>query len=310
MFSKLISTEIVTHLPKNPRIVIAMSGGPDSVFLAEHLCHLLPAKDLAVAHFDHKLRADSKTDADFCAAWAYSKGIRFFTAAWKTPIASEEKARIARQKFLRKTGKAFSADAIAFGTHGDDVVETLLFHFLRGSGIFGLSGIQTFDSTTLFFRPLLAMRKAQILDFLTDQKIPFRIDSTNLENIFSRNFLRNEIIPVLAERFPGFQERLLRQSRIFRMAQEFIHEEAEKFLSAVPHTDGREWKLSRKSFATLQPILQNEVIRYFFSPHVPDYNQVDALKNFLLFAASGKKKYLHHLEFSVFADYFFVRREG
>ncbi len=304
----MLSARLAEHLPPDPRIVIALSGGPDSVFLAHHLLELLPKSALAIAHFDHRLRDASVSDAEFCRDFAAHHGVRYFEAVWQTPEQSEAKARAARMAFLQETADRFDADAIALGTHGDDEAETIFFNFLRGSGLAGLGGIKTFDPQTRLFRPLLQLCKQDILDFLADNAIEYRLDHTNFETTFDRNFLRNEIFPPLKARFGDFDERLRRQAAIFRMAATFVEQAAEAFLAKQIQAIPTEIRIARADFAALAPIVQMEVVRKLLSPSVLDADATVSWCDFLLTARSGKRKRVGTSEAEVFSEYFFLRQ--
>ncbi len=308
MSAKTLSAKLQRWLPPNPRIVIALSGGPDSVFLAEKLVRIIPNEHLAVAHFDHALRAKSVADAEFCRQWAKRNDVQFFTDTWQNPQHSEGKAREERMAFLRSVAEEFKADAIALGTHADDETETILFRFLRGSGIAGLSGIKPFDAKTKLFRPFLHMQKAEILMYLDSHNIAHQEDETNAESDYSRNYLRNEICPLLQKKFPDFGKRIRRQARVFRATQEFLETEAKRFLAAQEQPDAKEIRTSRPQFAELAEILQFEVIRQLFYPEVPVMELTLEIRDFLVVADAGKYKTLGEVEIAVYSDYFFIRR--
>jgi tRNA(Ile)-lysidine synthase len=291
-------------LPAIPKIVLALSGGPDSIFLGEHLTALLPEENIIVAHFDHQLRKDSHLDRKFCENWAQKKGCLFVSDVWKSPHISEEKGRTARYTFLSHIVQEHNADAIALGTHGDDEAETIMFHFLRGSGLSGLSGIKMFDSHTKRFRPLLRYTKAEIKEYLKENNIPFRIDSSNLDSHYARNFLRNEIFPQLQIKFPGFAERVRRQAVIFDRAHDFICTSAKDFLQK------HRYKIPRKMFTTLHSALQSEVLRKLFFPKSLYLSQIESLQNFISSSKSGKKMHIGNKEIQIYTEYFFVEEKN
>ncbi len=306
MFPKRILSKISAYFPENARFVLALSGGADSVFLAEIMTRAIPPAHLFFAHFDHDLRENSATDADFCAEFAHQKGVFFATEKWKTPQKSEEKARNARSAFLEKIRNEQNANAIVLGTHFDDLVETIFFRFLRGSGARGLSGISEFSPKTHRFRPLLETKKEEILHFLQKEQIPFRTDESNFENHYSRNFLRNEILPLLETRFPHFRENLVRQSVIFRDLSDFSENSARDFFQKIS-LKNHEIQGKKSDFFALPLAVRREVIRLFFAPKTPDFKNVETLLDFLENAKSGKKMIFDELEFSVFSDDFFCR---
>ena len=308
MSAKTLSAELQRWLPPRPRLVIALSGGPDSVYLAEQLALLLPKEDLTVAHFDHRLRAESGEDATFCRAWAEKQGIDYVQEEWAHPRHSEGEARTARLAFLQRVAAEQSADAIALGTHGDDEAETMMFRFVRGSGIAGLSGIRPFDAQTRLLRPLLGLTKAEILKHLHQHDIAYRLDATNTENGYARNYLRNRVFPLLEAKFPGCALRLRRQAQVFRLADDYLQQQAADFLRTQKQPQSGEVRIERKAFAALAPIVQLEVLRRAVAPQAPDLEVMLELQAFLEQAAPGKYKVIGDVEFAVYSEYCFVRR--
>lgn len=288
---------------KNKIFILALSGGPDSVFLGEKLLKYFSAKNIIVAHFNHNIRKDSKNDEAFCKQWAKEKGCVFESAEWKEPIDSEEKARNARYTFLEKIRKKYNAAGIFVGTHSDDNVETILFQFLRGSGAKGLSGIKKREEKRKIFRPLLGLSKKEIVDFLKEKNIPYCLDSTNIESKYSRNFLRNKVIPLLNKKFPFWQKNIVRQAEIFEEIDDFLNKKAEKFLTASQKkNDG----FFRSDFSAFHPALQNYVLRNIFTPIALDFDQVKRLREFIKEGISGKKIQLKGKEILLSHDFFFV----
>lgn len=297
------SFDLFAGLPDQPVIVIALSGGADSMLLAEWLAEWYPAEQLAVAHFDHGLREDSAADADFCRAWAEEKHIRFFGERWQTPLASEEKAREARRAFLFRIRDELQADAIALGSHADDQAETVFFRFLRGSGPAGLGGMRRFDRTTRLFRPLLGMSKAEILAALAARQVPFREDSTNTDLRYARNFLRHAVFPLLDERFPNFRQRLCAQAEVFRQTARFLRGSARDFLKQYPpHTATSIRTIDRTAFRALPAAIRAEVFRQLTTPRVPDAATTRRLVAFAVGARSGKRMHLFGITISVYTD--------
>ncbi len=178
-------------LPPGARVIVAVSGGADSVCLLHVLKELFPDRVSGVAHFNHKWRAEaSDEDERFVAQLA--QPLPFFRAeAVPMPGNREQNARRARLAFFK------SLDAtVALGHTRDDQAETVLFRFLRGSGLAGLSGIA--PTSDGLIRPLLDITRAEIEQYLRERNIPWREDSTNQDLTFARNRIRHELLPQLA----------------------------------------------------------------------------------------------------------------
>jgi tRNA(Ile)-lysidine synthase len=180
-------------LPEDARVIVAVSGGADSVCLLHVLTELFPKAVTGVAHFNHKWRAEaSDEDERFVADLASRQALPFFRAE-ATPSKGnrEQEARRARQKFFA------SLDAtIALGHTRDDQAETVLFRLLRGSGLTGLSGILPVANGII--RPLIGTTRAEVEDYLNSRSIPWREDATNQDPAYARNRIRHELLPQLA----------------------------------------------------------------------------------------------------------------
>jgi tRNA(Ile)-lysidine synthase len=197
-------------------VVLAVSGGADSVAM---LRAALAIKDrhggdgrLLVAHLNHGLRsAESEADAIWLKSLCQSLNVPIEVGA--ADIASlverdgdgwETAARRARYEFLRQTAEQFGARFVAVAHTADDQVETVLHRILRGTGIAGLAGMyraRPLSSSVALIRPMLEVRRQDVLDYLNAIGQPFRTDSTNEDLRFTRNRLRHELLPVLRRHF-------------------------------------------------------------------------------------------------------------
>lgn len=199
-------------------VLAAVSGGADSVALLALLREYARAGEirLAAAHFEHGIRGeDSRGDARFvralCAAW----GIECHVGACDVPalaaerhVGLEQAARDARYAFLRRVKEEIGADCIALAHHMDDQAETVLMHLLRGAGLRGASGMAAREGD--LYRPLLAVRKSELIDYLEEQGVDWREDSTNAQADTPRNRLRLEALPALEAAYPGAARALCR----------------------------------------------------------------------------------------------------
>ena len=206
------------------RVLIGVSGGPDSVALL----HLLAARApffhlrLGVAHLDHGLRPESGEDAEFVRGMAEGLGVEFYaeridmTARQRRPhVSLEAAAREARYDFLRKTAVRFGFNKVALGHHADDNAETFLLHLLRGSGRLGLGGIRAIREG-VFIRPLIRAKRGDIERYLSSRRLRFRIDSTNTDPAMLRNRIRHGLIPLLERDYrPGVSAALSRSAEIY-----------------------------------------------------------------------------------------------
>jgi tRNA(Ile)-lysidine synthase len=196
------------------RSLVAVSGGPDSVALLRALAelHPQPAGNIFVGHFNHRWRGvESDQDEAFTAQLAARLGLTFFSeqasdylAESNRGLSGEGVARDQRYQFLQNTARAAGARYIVTAHHAGDQVETILQRIFRGTGIAGLTGIaplRTIDESITLIRPLLAVRRETILGYLHTLSQPYRHDISNQSNDYTRNQIRNELLPLLERQF-------------------------------------------------------------------------------------------------------------
>jgi len=203
------------------KILVALSGGPDSVFLL-HLLNKYKKKfkiELGAVHINHLLRGtDSERDELFCKIICAELSIPFYllrtdvkTFAKKSKTSLEVAGRKIRYEFFDKTAKANKYDKIVTAHNADDNAETVLLNLIKGTGIKGIAGIPVRRNNIV--RPILSLTKKEILDYLDENKFEYRIDESNLSNDFERNFLRNEVIPLIRKNInPSFSNSVLNTS--------------------------------------------------------------------------------------------------
>ncbi|MEK6775646.1 MAG: tRNA lysidine(34) synthetase TilS [bacterium] len=230
-------------LEKGDRVVVGLSGGPDSMALLDVLWTLKDVYELALipAHLNHGMRGkESEGDLAFCEQAAARYGTTLVSEFVDLPALIREKglsaqaaAREIRYDFFQRTAREHGAFRIALGHHADDQAETLLMRLLRGAGARGLSGMPVRREPGII-RPLLDATREQILSYLTEREIPYREDSSNHKGIYLRNRIRMELIPLLVEKYnPNLIEDLLRTARILGDEDAYMQEQAERHFSPV-----------------------------------------------------------------------------
>ncbi len=213
--------------------VVAVSGGADSVALLRALCSVRQpgAGQLVVAHFNHGWRGDESTgDEQFVASLAESLELtcevgRADVASRLEKPASEDVARHARYKFLQEVAETRGARYVVTAHTADDRAETVLHRVLRGTGLAGLCGIPSARMLghASLVRPLLGVWRADVLGYLEQLGQPYREDSTNRDRRFTRNRLRHELLPHVAEAYnPNVREALVRLAVLAEDAQQLI----------------------------------------------------------------------------------------
>lgn len=205
-------------LPAGATVVVAVSGGPDSVCLLDVLAQLAPGHGwrLHVAHLNHGLRGEqSDGDAAFVAELAAAYGLpctveRRDVAAYRTAmrLSLEAAARQVRYVFLEEVATRTGAQAVALGHTQDDQAETVLLNLLRGSGLDGLRGMPW--RRGIFVRPLLGVPRADVQEYCRVRGLSYRIDPSNFDLAFLRNRVRQELLPMLERYNPAIRRVLAR----------------------------------------------------------------------------------------------------
>lgn len=284
-------------------IVVGLSGGPDSVFLVEFL-EQKKIPNIIIAHFHHHLRGkEADDDAEFCKNLAGKKNYIFEQGDWEYPKPSENQARIARYTFLESIRLKYNADAIAIAHHHDDNVETILTQFFRGGSIAARSGLQEWNEKQKIWRPLLSYTKKEIILYLEKNNIAYCIDSSNLQSsIFTRNFVRHEIIPQIEKKFTGFGNRLIKEAQRMQEIEDTIFYASKKFLQKYEQPKG----IDIQEFLTLPSFVQKKVLETTGNTLFSEGKTLQEIIKFLSEAKSGKKYATKHFCLSVYGERFFI----
>jgi len=218
-------------IEKNDKILVALSGGPDSVFLLNFLIKYKRKFkiDLGALHINHKIRGRrAKEDEIFCRELTAQFNIPYYSVerdvkafAVKNKISIEEAGRIIRYNELNIVQKKYNYTKIATAHNCSDNSETVFLNLIKGTGLSGLAGIPVRRGNII--RPILISTKQEILDYLNLNRIKYRIDETNISSNYERNYIRNEIIPLIKSRLnPRLEEALLKSSELFRNYLSYI----------------------------------------------------------------------------------------
>jgi tRNA(Ile)-lysidine synthase len=259
-------TLISANVGKDDRVLLAVSGGMDSVVLCE-LCKQ-SAIQFEIAHCNFALRGEeSERDEQFVTLLAEKYGIKlwvkkFDTAAFaeQNKLSIQEAARKLRYDWFYQLQEEQGFSYILLAHHADDNIETLLMNFFRGTGLQGLTGIP--EKTSRLLRPMLHTRRSEILEFANDHHLQWVEDSSNNSSKYTRNFFRNEILPAIQKVYPGVAENLLDNIERFKKINTFYLSEIAKIKTAVCEQKGTElWIPFRKLKKHDVPVLIYEIIK-------------------------------------------------
>ena len=229
-------------LKRGEKVIVTCSGGADSIFLL-HILNKL-GFDCVVAHCNFHLRGEeSDRDENFVREFCEKENLTLLVEHFDTKkYAAENKlsiemaARELRYTWFEKVREEHNAQAIAVAHHSDDSIETILLNMLRGTGLRGICGIRPRNEFVV--RPLLCVNRKEIEDYLSEQGISYITDSTNLENEYTRNKIRNIVMPILREINPQIDSVMLSNAENFAAAENIYKDVIEKEKSsAVSATD-------------------------------------------------------------------------
>ena len=262
-------------------LVVGYSGGPDSSALLYALYRLREAHGISlhVAHLNHNFRGqEAEDDALFVAEVAKEQGLPV-TVVKEDPheyqrirgISSfEQGAREMRYAFLSRVAREVSARAVTVGHTSDDLAETVLLHVLRGTGLYGLRGmVEVSDwpwpveaDQLKLFRPMLNITKAQTVEYCHEIGRTYREDSGNYMWRFTRNRVRQDLMPKLAEDYnPQVRNALVRLARTAAEELDFVEQELDRIWHGMAVVSDGEVRISRRSLDGLHPMIRRLALR-------------------------------------------------
>ncbi|NOX65353.1 MAG: tRNA lysidine(34) synthetase TilS [Chlorobi bacterium] len=307
-------------IESNDKLLLALSGGADSVFALTFLTKFKNKYNIQICalHINHSLRGDeSDGDEKFCRKLCndlniefYSKKVDVKSIAENEKLSIEEAARNIRYEKLDEYLKISNSDKIVTAHNLDDNTETVLLNLFRGTGLKGLSGIPVKRNNII--RPFLSAGKSEIIEYLDENNIDFRVDSTNKQSEFKRNYLRNEIIPKIRENInPKVDGNILRLSQIIKNAElvlnDLVIENASKFISSI-NTE----LLISKEIKTIPYHLIGEVIRRSIEEKfsvIIDYDDFINVQNLIDLQVGSKVDLSQNLEAVSEREYLLIRKK-
>ena len=268
-------------LARSGLLVVAVSGGPDSLALLHALHSLSPETGIRLhgAHLDHGLRGDeSAADARFVAAEFRRLGIAGTCARADVPayrrerkLSLEEAARDVRYAFLARVAERQGADAVALGHTADDQAETVLMRLLRGSGLAGLRGMSPLSrrastgGSVALVRPLLGVTRSEVSQFCRELGLAPRDDASNASTDMLRNRVRLELIPHLETYNPSVRRALLRLARSSARDLAYVEEQVDAAMPTLASRTDEGVALDRDIFTRLHPAIQAHALRRAFA---------------------------------------------
>jgi tRNA(Ile)-lysidine synthase len=279
-------------LERNQRILVAVSGGQDSLCLIKLLLDLQPkwGWQLGIAHCDHRWRPDSQANAEYVEQLARTWEIPFYCQIAEQPLPSEAVARQWRYQALSAIAQTNGYACIVTGHTASDRAETLIYNLIRGSGIDGLQALtwkRSLDSGLVLVRPLLEVTRAETGKFCQHLQLQVWEDATNQDLIYARNRIRQELIPYLQTHFnPQVESTLAQTAELLQAEVEYLEQAARQLRQQASVDEQIETmptpplKLNRRVLQAAPLALQRRVMRQILQqilPCTPSFAHIEKL---------------------------------
>ena len=243
------------------KYALAVSGGVDSMVMLHAFANHLPRPNFFVVTINHNIRPQGKADCQFVANYCKELGIQCQvfdvdvpTHANQNKLSVETSARILRYQIFDN----IPCDYVCTAHHQRDQAETVLMHIIRGSGLTGAQGIREYNGR--YFRPMLSWTKEQIDDYAQQNEVPFVVDQTNSDDKYLRNYIRNNILPMLRDVCPSVEQNIARFAQNVAMDEQFL--ESLVNISAVQF-DREQAKIPLELLKQPQPLAYRTIKKVF-----------------------------------------------
>lgn len=257
------------------KLVLGVSGGPDSISMLNVLREIAEDEtidlkfQIVVSHINHNIRKEAKEDEEFVKKYCDENNIKFFSKsidvekiANNSKIGIEEAGRKVRYEFFDEVLKETNSNKIAIAHNKNDKVETMIMNVLRGSGLLGLKGIE--PKRGKYIRPLIEIEREKIEEYCEEKNLNPRIDKTNFDNTYSRNKVRNEVIPYIKQEFnPNIIKTLDRLSELVKEEDTYVEKQVEKAYQEIfREGNNEEIILNLKKFNNYEKVIKSRIVLY------------------------------------------------
>ena len=265
-------------IQNNDKIILAVSGGPDSIAMLNCLFNLkikLEEKEnlrfqIYVAHVNHMIREEAKSDETYVQELCDKLNIPFFSKsidvkkiAHNNKMGIEEAGRIERYNFFNEVMEKTNGNKIAIAHNKNDKIETIIMHLLRGTGLNGLIGLEPIKNNK-YIRPLLECSRQEIEEYCEKNNLNPKIDKTNFDNTYTRNKIRNIVIPYIKQEFnPNIVETLDRLSDLVKEEELYITKQVEKIYREICICESKsKIILNLKQFNYQDKVIKSKILLY------------------------------------------------
>ena len=262
-------------IEKGDKLVLGVSGGPDSIAMLNILNEIKMDEkidlnfNIVVAHINHMIRREAVEDEKFVQDFCKKKNIEFYSKsidvqklANTNKIGTEEAGRNARYEFFDEILKKTKSNKVAIAHNKNDKAETIIMNFMRGSGISGLKGIE--EKRGKYIRPLIECERIEIEDYCEKNNLQPRVDKTNFENEYTRNKIRNIVIPYVKREFnPNIINTLDRLSELVKEEEEYIEKQVKKsYYNLIVEETEKQIVLDLRKFNQEEKVIKSRLVLY------------------------------------------------
>jgi tRNA(Ile)-lysidine synthase len=290
-------------------LLLAVSGGPDSVALLSLLASLAPSWQLTltVVHFNYGLRgSESDGDEAFVSAFCRTRNIPLIV---RRPVLSKQRrvsslqmlARWARYEAMKSLAHEIHADRIVTGHTANDQAETTMLWMLRGAGLTGLAGMPLIREK-LIVRPLLKTTREEILQYLKQEGLSYRQDSSNLTGLYRRNRIRRDLLPVMEDITPGIVRLLERQADVLRADDEYLRQVVDRLYESLITVDAKgAQRFDSPAVNALPVALKRRLVRHILTcadreQRAPNLRVVESVLRFVSGRSKGSRLSLRGID--------------
>ena len=263
---------LINLIKDGDKIVLGVSGGPDSICMLDMMRELKEEKninfEIYVAHVNHMIREEAIEDEKYVQNYCLKHNIKFFVKrvdvqkiANDKKMGTEEAGRKVRYDFFEEVLQKTGSNKIAIAHNKNDKIETIIMHLLRGSGLSGLKGIEPIRDNK-YIRPLIECERQEIEQYCEDRKLQPRIDKTNFENEYTRNKIRNIVIPYIKKEFnPNIIQTLSRLSEVATDESNYIDLQTQKIYNKLLiEKSDKQIILKLKEFNQQENVIQKRLV--------------------------------------------------
>ena len=247
------------NIEKEKYLIIGTSAGPDSMALLHYLKNNTN-KQIICCHINHNVRKESKEEEEYLKKYCQKNNIIFESTMIKEYKENnfENEARKKRYSFYKKIINKYKAKYLFLAHHGDDLIETIIMKIIRGSNIEGYAGIKEISKKDNYYiiRPLLKYTKEDLINYNKINHIKYYTDQSNYDNKYTRNRIRNTILPILKEENPNIHKNFLKYSKTLLEYNEYINKETKKIMNKLYINN----KLKINSFIEQDKFIQKNIL--------------------------------------------------